>query len=101
MSKSQEKTPKKSTLRANNRQIEQPKKYAVGLFFPDRDLLSFEIEADEFEIHNGTAEFFRIRGDTHEFVGSFTHIAYIFIKDERKSKSSEAELPPNFGNIML
>jgi len=104
MLKKSDKSAKKiktSKIRMNKMQSPKLNIYNIGVYFPDRDLLMFEVTAHGFNIDKGTAYFYFTTEDgAREFVGSFTHIAYILIKEIYGIREEPKELPANFGQLL-
>ena len=78
------------------------KTYNVGVYFPDRDLLKFVVTCHDFSINpeDNTASFFNMSDvGSKEFVGIFTHVAYILLGDTDSSEKEEICVPKGFGNI--
>jgi hypothetical protein len=75
--------------------------YGIGVYFPDRELLTFEILAHEFEICKEVVYFYKIDElGMRDFVASLTHVAYIIVKDKPTSMPLNVELPKDFGKIV-
>lgn len=101
MSKSPAKTKKTRLSRFRINEMKEPplKIYGVGIYFPERDPLDFEVTAHEFDIIKENVYFYA-RGEfgIREFVASFTHVAYIVVKDKPMEKT-KVDLPKDFGKI--
>jgi len=112
---SQKEEPKKKRRRRSNAGcIPLPPRpintFKVGVYFPDRDLLNFEVKSHEFSLSpKGDGAFFYnvLEGGFKEFVGRFTHVAYILITEtkqegrECKGHVSADDLPKDFGKLQL
>ena len=93
------KRPKLARLMSNQWKEPPLKIYGVGIYFPERDPLDFEVIAHEFDIIKENVYFYA-RGEfgIREFVASFTHVAYIVVKD-KPTEAKKIPLPKDFGKI--
>lgn len=84
------------------------KVFNVGVYFPDRDLVKFEITSHEFLTNpkGDCATFFNI-GELgmKEFVARLSHVAYVIVKEIKgegwvyKNPVGADELPKDFGKV--